>query len=265
MNEILKSPAALRMASYILPFWLANNKEIPCILEAVGRERDETDAKDLDVVMQFFPQTATWGLKYWERLLGIPVNESLPLEARRNRVMARRTSRNPVNPKRIQTAVIQTTGALVDVYDYFADYTFGIEIYQQDNAPVNLAAVIREVKRLKPSAWSFQLILSQQATLSVIQEVLIRTAEYPVCGELVCGAWPEENRAVSQLSDIRLTVSSCQVSQPYLQTGTFVCGGEESEIDNAAVATNTNITINLSAYAVVQEYPICGDFECGEE
>ncbi|MCL6559021.1 MAG: YmfQ family protein, partial [Firmicutes bacterium] len=220
MNEILKSPSALRMASYILPFWLFNNKEIPCILEAVGRERDETDAKDLDVIVQFFPQTATWGLKYWERLLGIPVNESLPIEARRNRVMARRTSRNPVNPKRIQTAVMQTTGALVDVYDYFADYTFGIEIYQQDNAPVNLAAVIREVKRLKPSAWSFQLILSQQATMSVIQEVLIRTAEYPACGELVCGAWPEENRAVIEQADILVTASSYQVSQPYLQAGT---------------------------------------------
>lgn len=225
MNDILASPTALKMASYILPLWL-DNKEIPCILESIGRERDSIDTKDLDVVMQFFPQTATWGLKYWERTLGIPVNESLPIETRRNKVMARKTSRNPVNPKRIQTAVMQVTNTPVDVGDYFSDYNFGIEIYQKDNAPVNLAAVIQEVQRLKPSAWSFQIILRDQIELSIVQEVLIQYAEYPFCGELICGTYPEENMAVSQQVDILAEASSYQVIQKYPICGDFVCGEE---------------------------------------
>jgi hypothetical protein len=91
---------------------------------------------------------------------------------------------------------------------------------------VDLAAVIREVKRLKPSVWVFQIILSHRMELYIVQEVLIQFAEYPFCGELVCGAYPEENQAIGQQVDIWAETSSYQVAQEYPICGDFVCGEE---------------------------------------
>jgi hypothetical protein len=212
--DSLTSQTGTKMATYILPLWLS--KEILCIFDAVGREFDIIDSMDYDVFIQFFPQTATWGLKYWERLLGLSVNESIPMHIRRNEVMARRITRNPVNPKRIQTVVSQLTGRHVDVDDYFMDYTFGIEINQQDTVPIILSPVIREVNRLKPSAWAYLISLSHTVGITVSPSMFIYNVKYPFCGELVCGTYPNENKAIDQQTNVSIQASSYQVSQSYL-------------------------------------------------
>jgi len=258
----LTSQTGIKMATYILPLWLSN--EILCIFDTVGREFDIIDSMDYDVFIQFFPQTATWGLKHWERLLGLSVNESIPMHIRRNKVIARRITRNPVNPKRIQTVVSQLTDRRVDVDDYFMDYTFGIEIHQQDTVPIILSPVIREVNRLKPSAWAYLISLSHTVEITVFPSMLIHFAEYPFCGELICGTYPNENKAIDQQTNVNIQTTSYQVSQPFFQVGTFACGSAESEIENMAVWVNTEFAMSLFSYAVNQEYPICGDFVSGE-
>jgi hypothetical protein len=58
-------------------------------LEAKGIELDDLDTALTDVEAQFFVPTATWGLRYWEEICGLPINEQDALEVRRARILAK--------------------------------------------------------------------------------------------------------------------------------------------------------------------------------
>lgn len=57
-------------------------------IEAKGIELDDVDSILKDIEGQFSASTATWGLRYWEEICGIPTNEQESLEVRRARVLA---------------------------------------------------------------------------------------------------------------------------------------------------------------------------------
>ncbi len=59
---------------------------IESFLKAIGKQLDDILTFREDVVAQLFVQTATWGLKDWERWLGL--YESSSLEMRRNHILS---------------------------------------------------------------------------------------------------------------------------------------------------------------------------------
>lgn len=84
-----REPAKDRMLEYLPPYYQAS-RVIEAILSAQGQEIDKLfDTLD-QTLEQYFVTTATWGLSWWEELLGLPVNETLPAEERRQKVLAKR-------------------------------------------------------------------------------------------------------------------------------------------------------------------------------
>lgn len=59
------------------------------IQQAIADELDRLGEKDLDVQAQYFIMTATWGLTYWERTLGIPTILTDSYSIRRSRVLSK--------------------------------------------------------------------------------------------------------------------------------------------------------------------------------
>src|SRR5680860_220303 len=59
------------------------------IQDAVARDYDLQEVSAADLQNQLYATTATWGLKYWESGLGIPVKEADSYEERRGRVIAK--------------------------------------------------------------------------------------------------------------------------------------------------------------------------------
>jgi len=59
------------------------------IQDAVAQDYDLQEVSDADLQNQLYATTATWGLRYWEGGLGIPVKESDSYEERRGRVIAK--------------------------------------------------------------------------------------------------------------------------------------------------------------------------------
>lgn len=77
-NGILKpSPIGQEMINY-LPEYMQNGPYIRVLQEALGLEVTRAIESRDDLLLQFFIDTATWGLKYWEDLAGIPVGEDIP-------------------------------------------------------------------------------------------------------------------------------------------------------------------------------------------
>jgi hypothetical protein len=77
------------MLEYLPPYYQAS-RVIEAILSAQGQEIDKLfDTLD-QTLEQYFATTATWGLSWWEELLGLPVNEDLPPAERRRHILVKR-------------------------------------------------------------------------------------------------------------------------------------------------------------------------------
>lgn len=73
------------LKSYI-PSFMRKSKVFNELLKVFGNEFTKRNALLKDLVDQFYIDTATWGLDYWENDLGIKTNSSLNYEQRREKI-----------------------------------------------------------------------------------------------------------------------------------------------------------------------------------
>lgn len=121
------------------------------LFEAIGMEFDTLDDLIEEVKLQLFPQTATWGLKYWEERCGLPTNTDESLLERRNKVIAKLQSKHIMNPKRMAMVLQKYTGADIKVIENTAPYTFEIDLIGRTTFPKSLEQLYQTVRKIKPS------------------------------------------------------------------------------------------------------------------
>lgn len=208
------SPAAVRMMSRISPIY-DRSYVGKWIFQVMGLDIDATRLRFEELRLQAFPETATWGLMYWEQRYGIVPPSGQTLEERRRAVLLKRNSREPINPKKLEHIVQTMTGMEATVTENVAPYTFTVEIHS-DGRPIDFDAVMSKLKRIKPSHQAMILYTaadvgirikpSRQAytfpyrmagtypgtnTVGVLQDAEIDNAigrsvsafQYPLCGE----------------------------------------------------------------------------------
>lgn len=129
------------------------------IFQVIGVEWEYSEQLADEILLQLFPQTATWGLRYWEELLQIPVNESVDIVKRRALVMARIKFRSPVTPKRIADVVKSLTGEksqYVEVTENVEPHVFMVTVGVKSPG-IDYSEIYQMLKRIKPSHESFYL------------------------------------------------------------------------------------------------------------
>lgn len=135
------------------------SKIMQSIFQSIGVEWEHSEKLADELLLQMFPQTATWGLRYWEELLQIPVNEAVDIERRRALVMARIKFRSPVTPKRIADVVKSLTGEnsqYVEVTENVEPHVFMVTIGVKSPG-IDYSEIYKMIKRIKPSHESFYL------------------------------------------------------------------------------------------------------------
>lgn len=154
----LTSPKGIEMIKTVSPIYIdCQVKIMMAIFEAIGYEWDEADKLADEVLLQLFPQTATWGLRYWENLLKIPTNETIPIDKRRALVLSKIKLRAPMTPKRIADIVYSLTKenvASVEVEENVEPYTFMVTLTTKEGG-IDYLAVYKTIKEIKPSHESF--------------------------------------------------------------------------------------------------------------
>ena len=154
------NPTALRMLSRISPIY-DRSYVGKWIFEVMGADMDDVRLRFEELRAQASPETATWGLMYWEQRYGLPVGSGLSdIEARRRKVLGRRRSHAPLNPKRVERILSDLTGREVIVTENVADYTFNVEIRPGDNV-IDIEETVRRLKQIKPSHQTFQVFVEQ--------------------------------------------------------------------------------------------------------
>lgn len=147
---MIASPKGKEMISHISSVY-QNSKIEQAVYEAIGSEWDSAEGFLDEVLLQLFPQTATWGLVFWEQRVGMPTNVNETFEKRRRKIIAKMQTRYPINPKNMAMILKNYTGADILITENIAPYTFEVKLVGKEGFPKSLEDLYETVKRIKPS------------------------------------------------------------------------------------------------------------------
>lgn len=153
------SESAQRMLSYVTANFYDSSYVGKWIYQVMGLEYDEARRLVEELPDQFFPETATWGLKYHEIKWGLPVRENLSYEERRALIYEKRDFRAPMTPYRMETYINNVTDFQVYVADVHDPGEFGyvpphpnvFRIYCIGEGTLDTKSVRKVVDRAKQS------------------------------------------------------------------------------------------------------------------
>lgn len=153
---MITSTKGRQFLGYVSPIY-EQSIIMQAILEAIGAEWDEAEKLVDEVLAQLFPQTATWGITYWEWLLGIPPNHSVPIEQRRARVLTRMQTRWPMTKERMEQLVRTfSKDKQAFIREFFDQYRF--EVLFSLTQSVDLGTVYEVIEEAKPAHLGYSLV-----------------------------------------------------------------------------------------------------------
>ncbi len=111
------SESAKKMLSYVSDGFYDESYVGKWLFQVMGSEYDLAFKIARELPLQFFPETATWGLMYHEMKWGLPVRQNLSYEERRRLICQKRDCRAPMTPYRMEQYLETAVGFEAHVSD----------------------------------------------------------------------------------------------------------------------------------------------------
>lgn len=157
-----------QLMSY-LPEWYQESPETVAFQEAIQPELDMIWTARNDLLLQLNPNTATWGLAYWEEAFGLPVDETLPLEQRRVRVIARLRGMGTTTVTVLQSLVESfCPGCDVDIIEHYGEYLIEIRLGITDQAVEDTTGLTETLHLIMPAHLGWGYAFSVETTGTII-------------------------------------------------------------------------------------------------
>lgn len=249
LEQFPTSESAQKMMAAVSPIY-DNSYVAKWLFQVMGEEWDEVWQRFIEARQQSFPETATWSIAYWEQRYGIAPDESLPLSARRQRILVKRGKRYPMNPARLAQFARNITGRMAEVTEETGTYTFTVTISPGDST-VDYGALLNLVKNLKPAHLSFQVVFECSVSLSIHSATEQWHFGYPLAGTK-----PDTN-TIGALGQGRLAVEAAvdRHSFGYPLTGTTLTG-TKPDVNTVASMAHDEITVAAAAEGYPFPYPM---------
>lgn len=135
------------LIDYVPPYY-AELLESSELLSAENTEIARLNASIDELLLQFNVATATWGLREWERIVGVTTDVSKSLGERRSVVIARLRGAGVVTVKHVENVAEAFRGGDVEVIERYADYIIVIKFVSDYGVPTNiedLTDILREI------------------------------------------------------------------------------------------------------------------------
>lgn len=148
MKSILTNETAQKIIDYVSPVY-GNSYVGLWIFQSIGVALSDIVAISEQLRYETNACTADLLLDYWEKQYGIPANNSLTKEQRRERIINKKQSRGPCNPARLAAATSYALdGVAVDITENVDRNTFRVNIY--DVVP-SYSPAVSVIERRKPA------------------------------------------------------------------------------------------------------------------
>ena len=168
------SPAAQRMLGYVTAGWYNKSYVGKWIYQVMGEELDRIGIPVEELALQAFVNSATWGLKYWEELVGLPIQEDLDYLTRRALINEKINKYHPINPEWLGQFLSGITGREVEVTENPKTYTFSVKIGNGRNE-YSLPLTIRRLDAAKPAHLAYDITLVYQDEINLQMGIATNT------------------------------------------------------------------------------------------
>lgn len=134
-----------------LPNYYQDIREFQTLIGTENEEVEQLSVTIDEVLEQFYVDTATWGLANWERICGIPVDESKPVEQRRSVVKSKLRGIGTVTVALIKNVAESWYNGEVEVTEQPSLYTVKIKFVSKLGVPSNLADIQNALREIIPA------------------------------------------------------------------------------------------------------------------
>ena len=131
-----------------LPSFYDNDITKP-IQDSLNVESNSINDEVDNILNQFFVDSATFGLDYWERMLGIPKN-NFDIDTRRENIKAKMRSRGTTTVSAIKNICEAYSNGIVEVIVNHSDYSFIIDFVGTIGVPKAFAELDKTIEEIKP-------------------------------------------------------------------------------------------------------------------
>lgn len=179
------SQSAQNMLATVTPGFYDQSYVGKWLYQVMGLEFDEAErliAEELP--LQFFPETATWGLMYHELKWGLPVRDYLSYDERRKLIYEKRDQRAPMTPYRVETMLANVTGFWANIADIHDGGKYGYKVSHPNtfiavfvgDGSLNTKAVKRLLDSAKQSHTTYTIIDRMDTVLdcTTLEQMLLR-------------------------------------------------------------------------------------------
>jgi len=138
-----------------LPAYWHGIRDMVELQATLAEELGISIAAAADLAHQFYATTATWGLSYWERELGLPTDPSMTYAWRREIIRAKLRGHGTVTRQMLIGVASAFSGGEVNVQEYPSDNRFVIQFVGILGVPANMAGFIAMLEQIKPAHLSY--------------------------------------------------------------------------------------------------------------
>jgi len=134
-----------------VPTFISEISEMKAIYDVQGTELGSILYYSNDLLNQFFIDTATWGLIYWEEEYGIETNLDMSYEDRRTVLKAKKRGQGTTTKEMIKNVAESFSGGEVNIIENNANYSFIVKFIGIKGIPKNMEAFKNMLEDIKPA------------------------------------------------------------------------------------------------------------------
>lgn len=149
-DEEERKKCFIDLLRYLPKYWHSIIEMIE-LQTALGKEIGELNCYLVDLFKQCFVETATWGLEFWEKELGLDVNLNRSYEYRREIIKAKLRGTATTTKEMIKNVAIAFSGGEVEVIEHNSQYYFEIKFIGIKGIPGNMQAFKKAIEEIKPA------------------------------------------------------------------------------------------------------------------
>ena len=151
------------------PRFLRESPEFRDIQEALEPELLELWTARDSALDQLCVETASWGLRYWERTLGLPAEAGKDLEARRSRVRSRLMGADVSAVSLVESVAEIYAGLPAKVEEHPERFWADVFFDEAGGVPRNLEGLTEALREIMPAhlGWGFRFFLELGGTLRI--------------------------------------------------------------------------------------------------
>lgn len=136
--------------------WHMHNQVEMGIQKSIEKQIIRLNGALIDFVEQLYLQTATWGLIYWERLVGLEPDYTLDTDERRGRIRARLRSLGTTTIEALKSISQAFTNGDAEIIEHYEENYFVIKFISKYGVPSKIGELSRAIELIKPAHLDFR-------------------------------------------------------------------------------------------------------------